>query len=59
MNGIMSGITDREDYQDGSTAERLIAAAGEPGGIDPLSQFLIQGDRILQQALQQEVLYKI
>ena len=43
MNGIMSGITDREDYQDGSTAERLIAAAGEPGGIDPLSQFLIQG----------------
>ena len=43
MNGIMSGITDREDYQDGSTAERLIAAAGEPGGMDPLTQFLIQG----------------
>ena len=43
MNGIMSGITDREDYQDGSTAERLIAAAGERGGMDPLTQFLIQG----------------
>ena len=43
MNGIMSGITDREDYQDDSTAERLIAAAGEPGGMDPLTQFLIQG----------------
>ena len=43
MNGIMSGITDREDFQQGSTADRLIAAAGESRGIDPLSQFLIQG----------------
>jgi len=42
MNGIMSGIEDRENFQSG-TGERLIKAVGERGGIDPLSQFLIQG----------------
>jgi hypothetical protein len=42
MNGIMSGIEDRENFQEG-TGERLIKSVGERGGIDPLSQFLIQG----------------
>jgi len=45
MNGIMSGIEDRENYAEGSRRERLakIAAEYPSTAIDPLSQFLIQG----------------
>ena len=45
MNGIMSGIEDRENFQDGTTAERLqkIADQFPDQGISPLNQFLIQG----------------
>jgi hypothetical protein len=45
MNGIMSGIEDRENFQDGTTAERLqkIAEQYPDQGISPLNQFLIQG----------------
>ena len=45
MNGIMSGIEDRENFQDGTTAERLqkIAEQFPDQGISPLNQFLIQG----------------
>jgi hypothetical protein len=45
MNGIMSGIEDRENYAEGSRRERLarIAAEYPSQAIDPLSQFLIQG----------------
>ncbi len=45
MNGIMSGIKDRENYAEGSRRERLskIAAEYPSTAIDPLSQFLIQG----------------
>ena len=39
--GIMTGL--RENYQQGSTAERLMRVAGQPAGFDPLTQFLIQG----------------
>ena len=39
--GIMTGL--RENYQQGSTAERLMKVAGQPAGFDPLTQFLIQG----------------
>jgi hypothetical protein len=42
--GIMTGIT-RENYQDGTTKERLakVMAQYPSSAIDPLSQFLIQG----------------
>ena len=40
--GIMTGIN-RENYQQGTTAERLMKVAGQPAGFDPLTQFLIQG----------------
>ena len=45
MNGIMSNIEDRENFQDGTTAERLqkIAEQYPDQGISPLNQFLIQG----------------
>jgi hypothetical protein len=45
MNGIMSGIEDRKNFQDGTTAERLqkIADQFPDQGISPLNQFLIQG----------------
>ena len=45
MNGIMSGIEDRENFSKGSRRERLarIAAEYPSTAIDPLSQFLIQG----------------
>jgi len=39
--GIMTGL--RENYENGSTAERLMKVAGQPAGFDPLTQFLIQG----------------
>ena len=41
--GIMTGL--RENYQDGSTRERLAKVMAEYPSttIDPLSQFLIQG----------------
>lgn len=39
--GIMTGL--RENYEQGSTAERLMRVAGQPAGFDPLTQFLIQG----------------
>ena len=39
--GIMTGIN-RENYQQGTTAERLMQFA-RPTGFDPVSQFLIQG----------------
>jgi len=37
----MTGL--RENYENGSTAERLMKVAGQPAGFDPLTQFLIQG----------------
>ena len=40
--GIMTGVM-RENYQQGTTAERLMKVAGQPAGFDPLTQFLIQG----------------
>ena len=40
--GIMTGVV-RENYENGTTAERLMKIAGQPAGFDPLSQFLIQG----------------
>ena len=45
MNGVMSGIEDRENFSEGSRRERLarIAAEYPSQAIDPLSQFLIQG----------------
>lgn len=45
MNGIMSGIQDRENYSDGSARERLLGLYEQypDKSIDPLSQFLIQG----------------
>jgi len=47
MNGIMSGIEDRENFQDGtpSAREQLEKAYSEypDTGISPLNQFLIQG----------------
>ena len=40
--GIMTGVM-RENYKNGTTAERLMKIAGQPAGFDPLTQFLIQG----------------
>ena len=40
--GIMTGVM-RENYENGTTAERLMKIAGQPAGFDPLTQFLIQG----------------
>ena len=40
--GIMTGVM-RENYENGTTAERLMKIAGQPVGFDPLTQFLIQG----------------
>ena len=40
--GIMTGVM-RENYENGTTAERLMKIAGKPAGFDPLTQFLIQG----------------
>ena len=44
MNGIMSGIEDRENFQDGTTAERLqkIAEQFPDQCISPLNQFLFK-----------------
>jgi hypothetical protein len=53
MNGIMSGIQDRQNYEVGGTArERLMKAFEEypVQGVDPLSQFLIQGGLNLMSA---------
>jgi len=45
MNGIMSGIEDRENYATGSAREQLekIAEQYPDQGVSPLNQFLIQG----------------
>ena len=45
MTGIMSGIQDRENFQEGSARERLEKIYEEypDKSIDPLSQFLISG----------------
>jgi hypothetical protein len=43
--GIMTGIVDRSNYANGTAKERLMKAFEEypVQGVDPLSQFLIQG----------------
>jgi hypothetical protein len=52
MNGIMTGIVDRENFQQGSARERLEKIYEEypTQTVDPLSQFLIQGGLNLMSA---------
>jgi hypothetical protein len=52
MTGIMSGIQDRENFQQGSARERLEKIYEEypTQTVDPLSQFLIQGGLNLMSA---------
>jgi hypothetical protein len=50
--GIMTGIVDRSNYANGTAKERLMKAFEEypVQGVDPLSQFLIQGGLNLMSA---------